>query len=78
MGGRIQIRIEFFMLPKSNGKIRIILDLSRYNEAVEKIHFKMDNLFTATYMIMPGVFIIYLQDAYFTFLIAHEDRRYLE
>lgn len=69
-----------FMVPKSNGKVRIILDLSRFNEAVEKFHFKMDNLHTATNLIIPGVFMstIDLQDAYFTFPIRRQDRKYLK
>lgn len=69
-----------FMVPKQNGKVRIILDLSRFNEAVEKVHFKMDNLHTATNLIVPGVFMtsVDLQDAYFTFPIAKEFRRYIK
>lgn len=69
-----------FMVPKSNGKVRIILDLSRFNDCVEKLHFKMDTLHTATSLIVPGVFMgsIDLQDAYFTFPIVEEDRKYLK
>lgn len=69
-----------FMVPKSNGKTRVILDLSRFNEGVVKPHFKMNNIYTATNMIIPGVFMssIDIQDAYFTFPITIEDRKYLK
>lgn len=55
-------------------KVRVILDLSRFNEAVHKPLFKMDNIHTATNMIIPGVYMssIGLQDAYFTFPICLE------
>lgn len=71
---------NIFMVPKPNGKVRIILDLSKFNEAVEKSHFKMDSIHTATSMILPGVFMcsIDLQDAYFTFPIVEEHRKYLK
>lgn len=69
-----------FMVPKQNGKVRIILDLSRFNDCVEKRHFKMDNLHTAANLLVPGVFMtsIDLQDAYFTFPIVLEHRKYLK
>lgn len=69
-----------FMVPKQNGKVRIILDLSKFNESVHKPHFKMENIHTATNMIVPGVFMssIDLQDAYFTFPIREIDRKFLK
>lgn len=69
-----------FLVPKPNGKARVILDLSRFNDSVEKVHFKMDNLHTATNIIVPGVFMtsIDLQDAYFTFPISVKDRKFLK
>lgn len=62
-------------MSQCNGKVRIILDLSRCNDAVEKIHFKMNNIQTALNMIVPGGFMssLDLQNAYFTFPIAFED-----
>lgn len=71
---------NIIMVPKSNGKVRIILDLSVFNEIVEKQHFKMNNIHTATGMIIPNVFMssIDLQDAYFTFPIAHHHRKFLK
>lgn len=47
---------NIFMVPKHNGKVRIILDLSRFNDFVYKDHFKMENIHSATNMITHGVF----------------------
>lgn len=69
-----------FMVLKPNGKDPIILDLSRFNEAIEKVHFIMDSLHTATNLIVPKVFMasIDLQNAYFTFPVLMEDRKFLK
>lgn len=71
---------NIFHVPKQNGKIRIILDLSRFNDFVEKVHFKMEGIHTATNMIVPNVFMasIDLKDAYFTFPIAKSYRKFLK
>lgn len=69
-----------FFVPKLNGKVRIILDLSRFNECEEKVHFKMENIHTTTNVIVPEVFMASndLQDAYFTFPVVLQDRKYLK
>lgn len=71
---------NIFWVPKSSGKVRIILDLSRFNDAVVKNHFKMSNIHTALEFVVPELFMtsIDLQDAYFTFPICSEDRKYLK
>lgn len=71
---------NIFLVPKPNGKVRIILDLSRFNDAVDKTHFKVNNIQTALTMNVPGVFMtsIDLQDAYFTFLVAECDRKFIQ
>lgn len=76
----LQFIFNIFMVPKPNGNVRIIVDLSRFNDAVEKIYFKMENIHTATNMIVPGVFMtsIDLQDAYFIFPIHVVDRKCLK
>lgn len=76
----LQYISNIFMVPKSNGKVRIILDLSTFNNFVEKTHFKMYNIHTATGMIVPNVFMtsIDLQDAYFTFPMAVHHRKFLK
>lgn len=45
-----------FSVPKPNGKVRMILDLSKLNDFIEKIHFKMDHLETAIAMMSPDCF----------------------
>lgn len=71
---------NIFMVPKPNGKVRIILDLSRFNDVVDKKHFKMTNIKTALSLVFPGTFMssIDLQDAYFTFPIHVSDRKFLK
>lgn len=71
---------NIFWVPKTNGKVRIILDLSRFNDAVIKNHFKMSNIHTALALVVPGVFMtsIDLQDAYYTFPIHMQDRKFLK
>lgn len=60
--------------------VRIILDLSTFNEAVHKPHFKMNNIHTATSMLVPGAYMssVDLQDAYFTFPIRRQDRKFIK
>lgn len=71
---------NIFMVPKTNGKVRIILDLSKFNDFVDKRHFKMTNIQTALALVIPGIFMssIDLQDAYFTFPIDVKDRKFLK
>lgn len=71
---------NIFWVPKNSGKVRIILDLSRFNEAVNKKHFKMSNIQTALQFVVPHVFMtsIDLQDAYFTFPITQCHRKFLK
>ena len=38
---------NIFTRPKSDGSLRVILDLTNLNENIEYNHFKMDNLQTA-------------------------------
>lgn len=65
------------MVPMPYRKLRIILDLLWFNEAVEKLYFRIESIHTATNMIIPGVFMSSI-DAYFTFPIAVSDRKYLK
>lgn len=71
---------NIFMVPKQSGKVRIILDLSRFNDAVDKKHFKMTNIQTALTFVFRDIYMssIDLQDAYFTFPIVKEDRKFLK
>lgn len=59
---------NIFSKPKSDGSVRIILDLSQLNDEIEKLHFKMNSLQTALDMIRQGCFMasVDLRDAYYS------------
>ena len=71
---------SIFAKEKANGDIRIILDLSDFNKVIPYEHFKMDNLQTALELVRQGWYMssIDLKDAYYTFPICHNDRKYLK
>ena len=51
-----EILSNIFIRPKQDGKYRLILNLSRLNEHVDKITFKMETLRSALQMIQKGWF----------------------
>ena len=69
-----------FIRPKSDGTHRLILNLSRLNDHVDKISFKMETLKSALHMIRKGCFFakIDLKDAFYSVSIAKHDRKYLK
>lgn len=68
-----------FIRPKSNGKYRMIVDMSKLNDNIEKKHFKMDHLQVAIDMMKPNSFMasIDLKDAYYTVPIHKEFQQYM-
>lgn len=68
-----------FLRPKPNGKHRMILDLSKLNDSMDKKKFKMAHLDTAIALMSEGCFMgsIDLRDAFYTVAIHHEYRRFL-
>ena len=68
-----------FLRPKSNGKHRMIIDLSDLNEHITKIHFKMDHLDAAINMVYEDCYFtsIDLQDAYYSVPIANKHQGFL-
>ena len=68
-----------FLREKSNGKFRMIVDLSELNEFVEKTHFKMDNLSSALDLSYEGAFLtsVDLKDAYHSVPIWENHKKYL-
>ena len=70
---------QIFTRTKKNGGIRLILDLSELNKSISYQHFKMDNIFTAMSLLSEGYYMasVDLRDAYYTFLIHPESRKYL-
>lgn len=52
-----EILSHIFIRPKSDGTYRLILNLSRLNDHVDKTTFKMETLKSALHMIRKGVFL---------------------
>lgn len=71
---------NIFSRPKPDGSVRIILDLSKLNDEVEKLHFKMTSLQTAIDMIRSGCFMasVDLRDAYYSVLVHVSHQKFLK
>lgn len=70
---------RLFLVPKKNGKMRPVLDLSALNRFLVVPHFKMETNRSIRASILPGMWTtsLDLTDAYFHIGIAHRFRRYL-
>ena len=70
---------KIFVIPKSDGKYRLILNLKCLNKFVETIHFKMDDFRTATRLMSPFCYMasIDLKDAYFLIAMHETSKKYL-
>lgn len=68
-----------FLRPKSNGKMRMIIDLSKLNDNIDKKHFKMEHLDVAMNLIQPGYWLasIDLKDAYYSVYVSPQHQNYL-
>jgi hypothetical protein len=66
-------------VDKLDGTYRMILDLKKFNESVEYEHFKMENLYTATFMVHNNCYVasVDLRHAYYSVPIHTEFRKYL-
>lgn len=74
-----QFLSSFFVIRKSSGGWRFILNLKRLNEFIIAPHFKMEDWKTVIHLLSPGDFLasIDLEDVYFFLLIHQEDRKFL-
>lgn len=70
---------NIFCREKKDGSCRIILNLKKLNEAIEYHKFKMDTLKSAISLMRKGCFMgsVDLKDAYYSFPIHVDDRKYL-
>ena len=70
---------NIFTRPKSDGSLRVILDLTNLNENIEYNHFKMDNLQTAVNLMTPGCWFASIdwKDAYYSVPMAQIQRKFL-
>ena len=75
-----EILSHIFIRPKSDGSHRLILNLSRLNDHVDKITFKMETLKSALCMIRKNCFFakIDLKDAFYSISILNSDRKFLK
>ena len=70
---------NIFIRPKHDGSHRLILNLSKLNDHIEKIHFKMETLKSALNFIKKGTYFakIDLKDAYYSVPIHETDRKFM-
>ena len=69
-----------FTRPKKNGGLRLILDLSNFNQHLLYKHFKMDNIHTATLLVTQNCYLasVDLKDAYYSVAISKNSRKFLK
>lgn len=74
-----QFLSKIFLIPKSNGKYRFILNLKSFNRFVETSHFKMEDYRTATKLMSPNCYMasVDLKDAYFLINMHESSKKYL-
>ncbi len=70
---------HLFVVPKKNGKLRPVLDLSALNRSVLIDRFKMETVRTIRDTVLPGVWAVSidLQDAYLHVPIRRSSRKFL-
>jgi len=74
-----QFLSSFFVIKKSSGEWRFILNLKNLNRFVVAPHFKMEDWKTVIRLLSPDDFLasINLEDAYFLIPIHQDDRKFL-
>lgn len=74
-----QFLSSFFVIRKSSGGWRFILNLKNLNKFIFAPHFKLEDWKTVIRLLSPGDFLasLDLQDAYFLIPVCPEDRKFL-
>jgi len=69
-----------FLVQKTDGSFRMILNLKKFNEKVEYEHFKMENLSSATQMMTEGCYLasVDLKHAYYSVPVDRAFRKFLK
>lgn len=75
-----EILSPVFLRGKPDGSHRLILNLKKPNEHIEKLHFKMETIYTVLSMITPSCFMasVDLKDAYYSIKIKEEHQKFLK
>nr|CAH7731620.1 unnamed protein product [Callosobruchus chinensis] len=70
---------DIFVISKSDGTNRLILNLKKFNEYVETLHFKMEGYKVASELIKPLSWMckVDLKDAYLMVPVHKQDKKYL-
>ena len=69
-----------FTRPKTDGSMRMILNLNNFNGNVTRCHFKMDNIWSAIRLMKPGCYMgsVDLKDAYYSVPICKDHQKFLK
>ena len=69
-----------FSVPKPNNRIRLILNLKKFNSFVSNSHFKMDNIHTVLKLVSNDCWMasIDLKDAYYSVRIDQDHQKFLK
>ena len=70
---------NIFIRLKKDGSNRIILNLRKLNDNIEKLHFKMESLQSVLYLMKRNCWFasVDLKDAYYSVSVSQESRKYL-
>ena len=70
---------RLFVIPKRDGSMRPVIDLSPLNHFIDTPHFQMENLATVKSLLRQGHFMtkIDLKDAYFSVAIHPQNQKFL-
>lgn len=76
---KIQFLSPFFLVPKSSGGYRFILNLRNLNTFLNPPHFKLEDYRTVSKLVFKDCFLckIDLKDAYYSIAVAKAYRKYL-
>ena len=75
-----EIISPIFLIEKTDGSFRLILNLKKTIEFIETVHFKMETLSTILKLVRPNCYMacVDVKDTYYSVPIAAEDHKYLK
>jgi len=71
---------SYFLVPKSDGGFRFVLNLKKLNKFVTAPHFKLQDIRSAFYLVSPGCYMatVDLKDAYFSLPLEEDFQKYFK